>query len=125
MHDATAHQLILTYVQGWIAADREQILSTLNPDCLIIESYGPTYRGRDMIARWIDSWFAPGNVVTRWDITSFFATDEACFFEWNFECRYAGNLAGFEGASLAQVSQGKIIHLREYATTAPRYEWEG
>jgi len=34
-------------------------------------------------------------------------------------------LAGFEGASLAQVSQGKIISLREYAMTAPRYEWEG
>ena len=124
MADATAHQLILTYVHGWIAADREQILSTLAPDCVIIESYGPTYRGRDMIARWIDSWFAPGNVVTRWDITSFFALDEACFFEWIFECRYEGDLGGFEGASLARVSQGKIIHLREYAMTAPRYEWE-
>ncbi|EFH82464.1 nuclear transport factor 2 family protein [Ktedonobacter racemifer] len=125
MPDATAHQLILTYVQGWITADREQILSTLDPDCVIIESYGPTYRGSDMIARWIDSWFAPGNVVTRWDITSFFATDETCFFEWNFECRHEGGLGGFEGASLARVSQGKIIHLREYAMTAPRYEWKG
>ena len=125
MPDATAHQLILAYVQGWIAADREQILGTLNPDCVIIESYGPTYRGRDMIARWIDSWFAPGNIVTRWDITSFFATGETCFFEWNFECRHAGNLGGFEGASLAQVRQGKIISLREYAMTAPRHEWKG
>ncbi len=125
MHDADAHRLILTYVQGWIAADREHILGTLDPACVIIESYGPTYRGRDMIARWIDSWFAPGNIVTRWDVTSFFATDETCFFEWIFECRYAGNLGGFEGASLTRVSQGKIIHLREYAMTAPRYEWEG
>ena len=37
--------------------------------------------------------------------------DEVCFFEWNFECRYGGNLGGFEGASLARVSQGKILHL--------------
>jgi hypothetical protein len=125
MPDADAHQLILTYVQGWLAADRERILSTLDPDCVIIESYGPTYRGRDMITRWIASWFAPGNIVTRWDITSFFATDEACFFEWTFECRYAGDLDGFEGASLARVNQGKILHLREYAMTTPRYEWEG
>ena len=125
MHDAVAHRLILTYVQGWIAADREQILGTLDPACVIIESYGPTYRGKDMIARWIDSWFAPSNIVTRWDVTSCFATDEICFFEWIFECRYAGDLGGFEGASLARVSHGKIIHLREYAMTAPRYEWEG
>ena len=125
MHDAAAHRLILTYVQGWIAADREQILRTLDPACVIIESYGPTYRGRDRISRWIDSWFAPGNVVTRWDITSFFTTNETCFFEWIFECRYAGDQGGFEAASLARVSQGKIIHLREYTMTAARYEWEG
>ena len=125
MHEATAHQLIQSYVQGWRATNRELILSTLDLDCVIIESYGPTYRGRDMIARWIDSWFAPGNIVTRWDITSFFATDEACFFEWTFECRYAGDLDGFEGAPLVRVNQGKILHLREYATTAPRYQWDG
>jgi hypothetical protein len=125
MHNSDAHRLIHTYVQGWIAADQEQILGTLDPACVIIESYGPTYRGKDMIARWIDSWFAPGNIVTRWDVTSFFAIDEICFFEWIFECRYASSLGGFEGASLAQVSNGKIIHLREYAMTAPRYEWEG
>ena len=125
MHDADTHRLFLTYVQGWIAADRDLILGTLDPACVIIESYGPTYRGKDMIARWIDSWFAPGNIVTRWDVTSCFATDEICFFEWDFECRYEDDLGGFEAASLARVSQGKIIHLREYAMTAPRYEWEG
>ena len=78
------HQLILTYVEGWKSGDREKILSTLDPACVVIESYGPTYRGKEMIGRWIDSWFAPGNIVNRWDITSLFVTDEACFFEWFF-----------------------------------------
>jgi hypothetical protein len=124
MKDASANQLIVTYVEGWKLGDREKILSTLDPACVIIESYGPTYRGKEMIGRWIDSWFAPGNIVNRWDITSLSVTDEVCFFEWFFECTYADNRSGFEGTSLARVSQGKISFLREYAMTAPRYEWQ-
>lgn len=125
MRDASPKPLIVTYVEGWKLGDREKILSTLDPACVIIESYGPTYRGKEMIGRWIDSWFAPGNIVNRWDITSFSITDEVCFFEWFFEYMYAGNRSDFEGASLARVRQGKISFLREYAMTAPRYEWQG
>lgn len=125
MGDASPNQLVLNYVEGWKSGDREQILSTLDPACVVIESYGPTYRGKEMVGRWIDSWFAPGNVVNRWDVTSLYVTDEACFFEWTFEGTYKGSRSGFEGASLARVSNGKIHFLREYAMTAPRYEWEG
>jgi hypothetical protein len=85
MSDISLKQLILTYVEGWKSGDREQILRTLDPACVVIESYGPTYRGKEMVVRWIDSWFAPGNVVNRWDVTSLYVTDEACFFEWIIE----------------------------------------
>jgi hypothetical protein len=61
MHSTSANQLILSYIEGWIAGNREQILSTLGPACLVIESYGPTYRGKEMVGRWIDSWFAPAH----------------------------------------------------------------
>jgi hypothetical protein len=125
MNDAAITQLILTYVEGWKSGDREKILSTLDSACVVIESYGPTYRGKEMVDRWIDAWFAPGNVVNRWDVTALYATDEACFFEWIFECTYAGDRSGFEGVSIARLSKGKIAVLREYAMTAPRYEWKG
>ncbi|GHO84836.1 nuclear transport factor 2 family protein [Dictyobacter formicarum] len=126
MNDLSLNQLILTYIEGWKLKDREQILSTLDPACVIIESYGPTYRGKEMVGRWIDSWCAPGNIVDHWDVTSFFAGDESCFFEWVFECTYAGNRGGFEGASIARFSNDKIIYLREYAmAAASRYEWDG
>jgi hypothetical protein len=125
MDSFSPKQLILNYVEGWIAGNREQILSTVDPACVVIESYGPTYRGKEMVGRWIDSWFVPGNIVNRWDVTSFYTVDEACFFEWIFECTYLGELHNFEGASLARLSQGKIISLREYAMTTPRYEWKG
>jgi len=125
MDSFSPKQLILNYVEGWIAGNREQILSTLEPACVVIESYGPTYRGKEMVGRWIDSWFAPGNIVNRWDVTSFYTVDEPCFFEWIFECTYLGERHSFEGASLARLSQEKIISLREYAMTTPHYEWKG
>lgn len=124
--DTTAiHPLILAYVEGWKETDREKILSTLDPACVIIESHGPTYRGKDMVGRWIDSWFAPGNIVNSWDITSCFVRDDICFFEWIFECTSEGTRGGFEGASIAHIHQGKIAFLREYAMITPRYEWKG
>ncbi|HLZ62335.1 MAG TPA: nuclear transport factor 2 family protein [Ktedonosporobacter sp.] len=125
MNDASPNHLIATYIEGWKSGDREKILSTLDPACVVIESYGPIYRGKAMIGRWIDSWFAPGNTVNRWDVTSLYVTEEACFFEWIFECTYAGDRSGFEGASIARLAEGKIVFLREYAMTAPQYEWEG
>lgn len=125
MGDASPNQLVLNYVEGWKSGDREQILSTLDPACVVIESYGPTYRGKEMVGRWIDSWLAPGNVVNRWDVTSLYVANDACFFEWIFECTYGGSRSGFEGASLARISNGKILFLREYAMTAPHYEWGG
>jgi membrane protein YqaA with SNARE-associated domain len=72
-----------------------------------------------------NSWFGPGNEVNRWDVTSLYVTGEACFFEWVFECTFARNRDGFEGASIAQFRNEKIVFLREYAMTAKRYEWEG
>jgi hypothetical protein len=125
MNNASANQLVHAYVEGWEAGDREKILGTLDPTCVIIESYGPTYRGKEMVGRWIDSWFAPGNEVNRWDVTALYITDEACFFEWIFECTYAGSRSGFEGASIVRFSDEKITFLKEYAMTAPRYEWKG
>ncbi len=125
MDKTTIDQLVHCYVEGWKTGDREKILSTLNPECVVIEFYGPTYRGVEMVGRWIASWFAPGNRVTRWDITSLYIVDETCFFEWTFECIYMGDTSGFEGTSIARLQDRKISFLREYAMAAPRYEWKG
>lgn len=124
MDSQSISQLVHAYVDGWIAADREKILRALDPDCVVIESYGPTYRGSEMVGRWIDSWFVGSNVVNSWDVTSLYIVGDACFFEWVFDCTFAGNRNSFEGASIARLREEKIVYLREYAMTAKRYEWE-
>lgn len=125
MNDATAKQIISTYIDGWVTGNREMILNALDDDCVIIECYGPTYRGTDMVRRWIDMWFGKGDTVNSRNITSFYVADDTCFFEWAFECTVNGTRDGFEGASVVRFRDGKIVFLREYATTAKRYEWHG
>jgi len=125
MNNDAIREVVLTYIAGWKESNRDKILECFDPECVVIESYGPTYRGLEMVSRWITSWFAPGNEVNQWDVTSLYTADETCFFEWIFECTYMGERAGFEGASIACLKNGKIVYLREYAMTAPRYEWPG
>jgi ketosteroid isomerase-like protein len=123
---AAAEHLIHAYVDGWRTGDRAKILGTLAPDCMIVESYGPTYTGVDKIARWIDTWLGAGNTVDRWEVTSLevTATGAACFFEWEFQCTFAGVRSGFAGASIARFSNNRIAALREYKMTDAPFEWE-
>ena len=120
-----AESLIQRYVEGWRKADRDKILDTLAPDCVIVESHGPTYRGRAAIGQWIDTWFEAGGTVDRWEITSLAIAEDAAAFEWSFACTWLEKAYDFEGASIVRFKEGKIAGIREYCTTAPLYEWDG
>jgi len=122
-----AYQLITAYVKGWKTNDAAQIIATLAPNCVIVESHGPTYRGLKIARRWIEGWLGAGNTVDRWDITSFhFAeADQVAAFEWGFECTADGVHYEIDGISIVGFEGGKIVTLREYRMTRPPYEWTG
>jgi ketosteroid isomerase-like protein len=121
----TAALLVRQYVEGWCEGDAAKILEAVVPSCVVIESHGPTYRGKDRIAQWVETWFEAGGRVERWEITSLEVLGEAGFFEWSFACRWQEKRYDFEGASVIRFEDDKIAYIREYTTTAPLYEWEG
>lgn len=123
--DSHAGGLVQDYVEGWKAADSGLILNTLERDCVVIESHGPTYRGRGQVKRWIESWFAEGNSIDRWDITALLVAKDDCAFEWAFSCTVGGVEHSFDGASFARLKSGRISLLREYRMAGPPYEWTG
>ena len=106
------------YVEAWKRADIEAALETLDEDCVITECYGPVYRGRDKVRLWMEKWLGEGNRVLEWDILSSVSGQDAAAFEWRFKCLYHGEESGFEGASVVRCRDGKILYMREYATTA-------
>jgi ketosteroid isomerase-like protein len=121
----TAERLVDSYVGGWRDCNRERILRTLDEDCVVVESYGPVYRGKARVGQWIEAWFGEGNTVDAWEVTSLFVSGSRAAFEWRFECTYHGERAAFEGVSVVEFSEGRMVRLREYCTTEELYEWEG
>ncbi|MHB8059633.1 MAG: nuclear transport factor 2 family protein, partial [Gaiellaceae bacterium] len=68
MNIETADRLIRQYVESWREGDAAKILGTVTEDCVISESHGPTYRGKDQVVRWVDAWFGAGGDVLAWEI---------------------------------------------------------
>jgi hypothetical protein len=104
MSPTIGEQHLRTYVHGRMERDAEKILGTLDPECVVVESHGPVYRGTDRVAKWIDAWFGEGNSIESWDITGLLMTAEAAAMEWRFTCTWHGRPASFEGASVARFS---------------------
>jgi ketosteroid isomerase-like protein len=113
------------YIEGWRRHDVAAVLGTLTDDCVIIESYGPVYRGRQRVGQWMHAWFDAGGSVDGWEITGYAAAGEVLMAEWRFHCTWQGKATTFEGATIARLHNGQIAYLREYTTTAPLYDWTG
>jgi ketosteroid isomerase-like protein len=92
---------------------------------MVIECYGPVYRGRQRVAQWMQAWFAAGGSVDDWRVTSMAETGDTQVAEWTFTCTWKGTRHTFDGATVVRIREGTIAYLREYATTAPLYDWTG
>lgn len=125
MNESIAKNLVEQYVAGWKEAGIETVLSALRDDCVVTESYGPIYRGRDNVRLWMEKWLGEGNRVLQWDISTLVVWQDSAAFEWRFKCLWHGNESYLEGATIVRFRGEKIQSLREYATTAKLYEWNG
>lgn len=117
--------LLHDYIDGWRRHDIPAVLSTLADDCVVIESYGPVYRGLERVEQWMTSWFAAGGRVHDWRITSSGSTGDLIVAEWEFTCTWQHEVSSFPGMTVARPQGGRIAYLREYATTAGLYDWTG
>jgi ketosteroid isomerase-like protein len=115
------------YIDAWRRHDIPGVLDTLTEDCVVIESYGPVYRGTDRVEQWMRAWFGAGGTVDGWEITGEASAGTTLLTEWVFSCTWQGSPATFDGATIATSVEpgGRIRRLREYATTAPLYDWTG
>lgn len=101
------------------------MLATLTDDCTVIECYGPIYNGRERVEQWMNAWFAADGTVDSWIITSMTQSGNVQIAEWTFTCTLFGRQRTFDGITIAHIEANLIHSLREYATTAPLYEWTG
>jgi ketosteroid isomerase-like protein len=113
------------YINAWNTNDVDNIEATVTPDAVVTESYGPVYHGRERIREWAEKWLDRGGRVHSWTITNEFTVGDTIVAEWRFDYHEKGEDRSFDGSTIATVRDGKILRLREYATTAALYDWEG
>lgn len=116
---------LVRYIEAWTSGDPARIAHCVTPDCVIIECYGPVYRGRDRVLQWARAWFEAGGVVHAWDVRDRMVAGDRQVAEWTFTCTWGGRRSTFDGCSVARARDGRIARLREYATSAPLYDWTG
>ncbi|WP_277209228.1 nuclear transport factor 2 family protein [Isoptericola croceus] len=116
---------LVRYMKAWVANDPSQIAAAVATECTIAECYGPVYSGRDRVRQWAETWLAAGGIVHGWTITDQFASGSREAAQWEFECTWGGNRSRFEGATVSRSSEGLIVELREFQTTAALYDWHG
>jgi hypothetical protein len=120
-----ASELFNLYVEGWKEKNINKIITSIDKDCVIVESHGPTYYGRENIHQWVNEWFDVNSIVIKWDIISFHYDSGVGFCEWNFTCIVNEKEYNFLGASIVKYKNDKIAYLHEYRMTGKPYAWEG
>lgn len=116
--------LLREYIDGWKEGKKAKILNTLSNDCIIVESHGPTYRGKEMVDKWFNEWHMLGNKVEKWKISSLYSYEGTAFSEWVFAYSGPNIRESFEGITVAKFKNNKIFELREYRMTAFPFLWQ-
>ena len=121
-----AQSLIKQYVNGWEENNLEKILGCLSKDCLIIESHGPIYRGKDSVKNWFAYWLKGKGKVLKWNIKDiyFLKNQNIAFFEWYFACVVEGKKHVLPGISIVKFKNSKISFIHEYRMTKNAYDWK-
>ena|SRR3990170_976447 len=118
--------LIEQYVEGWKKNNLEKILDCLSKDCVIIESHGPTYRGKEAVGKWFKYWLKEKGRVLKWEIEEiyFLKNQNIAFFEWLFECIVEDKKHTLPGISVVRFNENKISFIHEYRMSKNAFEWE-
>lgn len=125
MNKYLANRLIYKYFESWVDQDLAVFLSTLSTDVSIIECYGPMYLGIQEAREWFVDWHnrPEKGQVTRWEILNILYDDllQLAAIEWEFECFYDGQPAGFPGVSLIYFDDTQIKRIQEYKMEPNHY----
>ncbi|GLC81583.1 nuclear transport factor 2 family protein [Lacrimispora brassicae] len=113
--------LVENYFQAWIEKDAEILKTVFSNDIIYSECYGPEYHGIQQILKWFADWNKVGTVL-EWRIKEFVSEGNTTVVEWYFKCNYNNAVDGFDGVSIIDFDDNKMIKaLKEFKSKAEHY----
>lgn len=110
-------KIFLQYCSGWEKGSLEDILLPLHNDIYIKECYGPEYFGKPQVKAWAKKWLSESSHVS-WKLKRIIKQGNTLASEWKFAFRKKdGTRREFDGASLVDFREGKIIRILEFWQT--------
>ena len=113
-------EILRAYFEAWITGDAECVKRTFAENVVYTECYGPHYIGIGQVLQWFADWNRKGRVI-RWDIARTLQHKDTIVAEWTFACEYEGKQEAFDGVTIADFDQNKIVRLREFQSKAEHY----
>lgn len=113
-------ELIRRYFNAWIDKDISVLPQVFAENAVYTESYGPKYHGLAQISKWFSDWICKGTVL-EWTVKGFVHQGNFTAAEWYFKCDYDGEISEFDGVSLIEFDEEKIIDIKEFQSKAEHY----
>lgn len=106
-------EIIKEYFTSWVNKKPGIIEKYFDENIIYTECYGPVYKGRQQCLKWFKDWNEKGSVI-KWEINNIYQDKKIFTVEWFFECSYEGNIDCFDGVSLIEIKDYKIVSVKEF-----------
>lgn len=116
-------RIIRRWFDMWLQGKDIGIEEIFTPDCVYVESWGPSYGGCDRVVHWFQEWNTRGR-VTAWEIKQFFHKEDQTAVEWFFRCEMSDRtVQSFDGMSLIRwTTRDQILNLKEFGCNIDNYD---
>lgn len=115
MIKAYREQIVRTYFNMWTERNFSQLSDIFDPEIYYSECYGPEYRGLTEIRLWINEMLQNQRVL-EWTIKQFIHQDHLIVAEWFFKDKTDGKIHDFDGVSIIEFQDLKIISIKEFSS---------
>ena len=113
--------MLKNYFQSWIDKDILIMETIFAENIEYTECYGPKYKSKESILKWFNDWHKRGRVLS-WDIKNIYEIQTVVIVEWNFQCKWDGEISDFDGVTIAEFDEnGLIFNLREFQSKSEHY----
>lgn len=108
--------MVESYFYSWLQNDEHRFSDLLHEDIVVEECTGDNYIGKTSCKKWFETWNQQGNKVTHWEISKTISgsLNKEIIVQWSFVCDYDFKSYSFNGCSIFEFKNHKIISLKEF-----------